>query len=249
MSTTTLRSTLAALILLVPIAGCGGEDDQTLHVLAASSLTDVFTELAATFEADHDGVDVQLSFGSSTDLAEQAADGAPGDVLATADQESMMLAEDAEVALNAKQFATNHLVIVTAPGNPEGIDSLADLAAVTWVRCADEVPCGRAATRLFEEAGIGQPSEPASLEEDARSTLDKVVAGEADAALVYASDSVAAGDRVTTVDVPEADRVASSYFIATLSQSEDPELADEFWAAVLLDEGQAALTDAGFGLP
>ncbi len=48
-------------------------------MLAASSLTDVFTELGEQFEADHDGVEVEFSFGSSTDLAEQAADGAPGD--------------------------------------------------------------------------------------------------------------------------------------------------------------------------
>lgn len=239
---------LLCVALLVPLAGCG-EEERTLRVLAASSLTDAFTDFAATFEADHPGVDVQLSFGSSTDLAEQAADGAPGDVLATADQESMAVAEDAGVARDSVRFATNHLVIVTPPGNPERIESLSDLAGLTWVRCADEVPCGRAATRLFEAAGIHDPPEPASLEEDARSTLDKVLAGEADAAIVYASDSAAAGDGVTTVEVPAADRAASSYFIAVLSQADEPELAEEFWDDVQLDHGRAALAEAGFGLP
>ena len=69
------------------LAACGGGDDeQTLTVLAAASLTETFTELAETFEDEHPGVDVELVFGSSTTLAEQAVDGAPGDVLATADE-------------------------------------------------------------------------------------------------------------------------------------------------------------------
>lgn len=240
---------LLCVALLAPFGGCGDGDERTLRVLAASSLTDAFTEFAARFEAAHPGVDVQLSFGSSTDLAEQAADGAPGDVLATADRDSMAVAEEAGVALDSVRFATNHLVIVTAPGNPQGIDSLTDLGEVTWVRCADEVPCGRAATQLFEAAGLSDPPKPASLEEDARSTLDKVLAGEADAAIVYASDGVAAGDGVTTVEVPAAEQAASTYLISVLRQSDHPGLAEEFWGDVLLDDGRAALAEAGFGLP
>jgi molybdate transport system substrate-binding protein len=53
----------------------------------------VFTELGERYEAEQDA-EVTFSFGSSTDLAEQAADGAPGDVLATADTTSMGIAEE-----------------------------------------------------------------------------------------------------------------------------------------------------------
>ena len=85
-------------VLLLALSGCGGEQqDDTITVLAAASLSDVFEELATEFEAAHEGASVTFSFGSSTDLAEQVAEGAPGDVLATADETSMSLAEDAEV--------------------------------------------------------------------------------------------------------------------------------------------------------
>ncbi|WP_210438601.1 molybdate ABC transporter substrate-binding protein [Nocardioides xinjiangensis] len=241
---------LLAIVLLVPLAACGGEGGAGAHgeltVLAAASLTDVFEELATPFESEH-GVDVRFSFGSSTDLAEQVADGAPGDVLATADEASMSLAEDAGAAREAVTFATNVLTIVVPEGNPAGIASLADLADATWVRCADEAPCGKVAQAVLEAEGV--TAEPVSLEEDVRATLDKVLSGEADAGLVYATDAVAAADDVDAVEIPGADEVPTSYLAATLEQSEHPELAADWLAWVTSEEGRTILHDAGFGTP
>ena len=203
-------SALAVLLVAGSLAACGSDDDGTdgdsgeaVSVLAAASLTDVFEELASGFEADHDGTTVTFSFGSSTDLAEQVADGAPGDVLATADETSMTLAEDAGVTGDIETFATNVLTIVTPADNPADIESLDDLEGTTWVRCTDEAPCGKVAATVLADNDI--TAEPASLEEDVRASFDKVVSGEADAGLVYATDAVAAGDAVTAVAIPGAD--------------------------------------------
>ncbi len=246
----------AVLPLLLPLTSCvvevprgdgsgdgAGGGGGELTVLAAASLTDVYDELAVDFEAIN-SVDVTFSFGSSNDLAGQAADGAPGDVLATADESSMQVAEDAGVTGDVESFATNVLVIVTPPDNPAGIESLDDLDGATWVRCADEAPCGRVAAAVLEANDVG--AAPASLEEDVRATLDKVISGEADAGLVYASDAVAAGDRVAAIEIPGADQQLTSYFIATLEQSEDADLAREWVDYVTSEDGRAALTEAGF---
>lgn len=252
---------LAVLVLLLPLAACGGGDDGEaaegggggggggrgeLTVLAAASLTDVFDELATPFAEEYDA-DVVFSFGSSTDLAEQVADGAPGDVLATADEASMQLAEDAGATGEVETFATNVLTIVVPKGNPAGIESLDDLADATWVRCSDEVPCGKVALAVLDANGV--TAEPVSLEEDVRATLDKVVSGEADAGLVYATDAVAAADDVDAVEIPGAEDELTSYFVATLEQSEDADLAADWVAWVTSEEGQAILGDAGFGSP
>lgn len=237
---------LAALVMV--LTGCGGSDeDDTLQVLAASSLTDVLTDLAATFEAEHEGVEVDLSFGSSTDLAEQAADGAPGDVLATADEASMQIAADAGAVAGHEAFATNVLVLVTPPDNPAGVESLDDLDGTSWVRCAEEAPCGRVATAVLDAEDVD--AEPVSLEEDARSTLDKVVSGEADAALVYASDAAAAGDAVRTIEIPGAEAHRATYFIGALDQAADQDLAEQLVDLVLAAEGRQVLAAAGFGAP
>lgn len=254
----TRRSPVALTVLAIAaatlLASCGGSSrtgggpdaDATLTVLAAASLTDVFDDLAPVFE-DRTGASVTFSYGSSTDLAEQAADGAPGDVLATADLTSMQVAQDAGATGTVTEFAGNVLVVVTPPGNPAGVGSLEDLDGTTWVRCADEVPCGRVALAVLEAAGVD--AEPASLEEDVRSTLDKVASGEAEAGLVYATDAVAAGAGVEAVTVPDAQDQPTTYAVAPLAQSDDPDLARAWVELLTSPEGRAALTRAGFTLP
>lgn len=246
-----------ALVLASPLAACssgssdtsssGSAGSETLTVLAASSLTEVYGTLATSFEASHAGVTVETSFGSSTDLAGQAGDGAPGDVLATADPTSMALAVDAGVVTSPQSFASNTLVLVVPPDNPGDISSLQDLDGTTWVRCADEVPCGRVALALLGDNKI--TAEPASLEDDVKSSLEKVTSGEADAALVYATDAQAAGSSVSEIDIPGAASEPTSYEVGALEQAASPTLAQDWIDLVLSDEGQQALQDAGFSSP
>lgn len=246
------RLSLLATTLLLPVGltACSnsGDDEQVLTVLAASSLTDVFAGLADDFEADHQGVEVEFSFGSSTTLAEQAVQGAPGDVLATADEVSMTVADDGGALAEAPVvFARNAMVLVVPADNPAGIESYADLAGSDWVRCADDVPCGRIALSLLD---ANQPvGDAASLEIDVKSVLARVTSGEADAGFVYATDAAAAGDAVTVIETPGAEVALTSYFVAALSQGDDEELAADWVALLTSAAGEAVLAGAGFELP
>lgn len=240
---------LVALALLLPLAGCGTDDDPTeITVLAAASLTESFTRLADEFEQQHDGVEVALAFDSSATLAEQAVGGAPADVLATADTATMDRAADA-LAADPEVFATNTLVLVTPADNPAGITSYDDLGSgdVTYVVCVDTAPCGKVAATLVDATGL--TAEPASLEVDVKAVLAKVTTGEADAGLVYATDAVAAGDDVLTFEIPGAAAAVTTYPIAPLEQSQEPDLARAFVDLVLSEAGQQVLHDAGFGAP
>ncbi len=106
----------------------------------------------------------------------------------------MQAAEDAGVTGEVVEFATNVMVIVTPADNPAGIESLDDLGRsdVGPLRRRGSLRAGRPGSARGQRV----TAEPASLEEDVRATLDKVVSGEADAGLVYAPDAVAAGDDV-----------------------------------------------------
>lgn len=253
-------SALAAVPLLLAtacggIGGIGGDGGDgadgdalsgTITVSAAASLTETFTELAEQFEAEHDGVTVDLVLDSSGTLADQAAEGAPGDVLATADLASMERAADAQ-AEEPEVFATNELVLVTPADNPADVSSLASLddASVTYVVCVETAPCGALSAEALEEAGVR--NEPASLEPDVRATLSKVVEDEADAGLVYRTDALAEGDAVQTFALPEP--LGTEYPITLLDQSGNPEVARAFIAFVLSEAGTQVLGDAGFGAP
>lgn len=248
------RATAAAALLgLLALTSCGGaagagSDGEagggtTLDVLAASSLTESFGALAEDFEADNPGVTVRLSFGSSSALAQQVTEGAPADVLATADLESMELAGDD--VTGPSEFATNELTLVTPADNPAGITSLADLADAQFVTCVESAPCGALAAELLETDEV--TAEPVSREADVKAVLAKVTSGEADAGFVYVTDAVAAGDDVTTVEVPGAADLPARYAIATVTASEHAELAQAWVDLVAGEAGQRTLADAGFG--
>ena len=253
MSTRALRVASAGLALALFVSsGCastGDADQRRLSVLAASSLTDAFSTLAARFERTY-GVDVRLSFAGSSSLAQQVVDGAPADVVATADQESMALVSDAGLAAtDPTLFATNTLVIVTPRDNPAGITTVRSLADpdVSVALCAPEVPCGRAAADVLRVDRV--QITPVTLEPDVRSVLAKVRLGEVDAGIVYVTDARSAGSEVRTVPLRNAATVVSRYPLAALRSASEPVLARQFVRLVLSPAGQQVLHREGFGTP
>lgn len=219
-----------------------------LVIFAAASLTAAFDEMAATFEDEHPGVDVQpIRYDGSSTLATQIIEGASVDVFASADEANMTKVTDAGLAAATDLFATNTLVVAVPEGNPAGVETLEDLAdgAVTVVLCAPEVPCGAASGRLLSEAGVAVT--PVSLEQNVTAVLTKVEADEADAGLVYATDVIGKGVE-SFVPAGAAD-VVNRYPIAALDDAPNPEVAAAFVAFVQSPAGQSILDSYGFGAP
>ena len=82
---------LVVAALLVAASGLAAAADLT--VSAAASLTNAFQEIGTAFEAANPGTKVQFNFAASGPLLQQIAKGAPVDVFASADQETMNQAE------------------------------------------------------------------------------------------------------------------------------------------------------------
>lgn len=254
---------LTAAVLIAGLAGCnattsgdgfGVATGGTVTVFAAASLTDVFGELEAEFEAVNPGVDVVISYGGSSALAAQLVEGAPAEIFAAASPATMAIVVDAGIAADPTIFATNELQIAVPAGNPGTVVGLADFArddAVIAI-CAAEVPCGAVASATFAAAGI-TPA-PDTLEQDVRAVLTKVVLGEVDAGLVYRTDVIAAGDTVDGIDLVSASDAASQkildaattdYPIVVLPTASSA--ATEFLKFVLGETGVRILAEAGFG--
>lgn len=239
---------LAAVLSACVLAGCSGTPAATgepkrVVVFAASSLVDSFELLSERFEQANPGTEVVVSFGGSTGLVQQLLQGAPADVLATADSETMALA--ASVAAEPVAFATNSLQLVVPLANPAEVRSIADLARpeLAIALCAPEVPCGAAAQRLLEAAGV--VAMPDTLEQHVRAVLTRVELGEADAGLVYRTDALGS-ERVEVIELPVAAAIGNTYQLAAVDGST---AGTPFIDYVLSAEGQSILEEAGFGRP
>jgi molybdate transport system substrate-binding protein len=224
-------------------------DGGTLIVYAAASLTDVFDRLGGQFRDEHPEIELSIGYGSSAGAARGIVEGAPGDVFASADEKQMQVVTDAGLALDPVVFTSNVLTIAVPKGNPAGVTGLADFARddLTLAVCAPQVPCGAAAERLFDLAGV--TAVPDTYEEDVRAALNKVELGEVDAALVYVTDVPTRPQWVEGIDVPEAERVVNRYPIAVLRDAPNPEAARAFVDLVLSEDGRRALADFGFRAP
>ena len=230
---------------------------QTVTVFAASSLTDAFTEVAATFEGMTAGVEVVLNFASSSILSAQLLQGAPADLFASADEVQLERVVAAGlVAAEPRVFALNLLTVIT----PEGSD-LADPVdlerpGTLVVLAAPEVPVGRYARELLSalEGGYGLGfaervlSNLASEEPNARQTAAKVALGEADAAIVYRTDTAGLAG-VRELPLPPGASPVAHYPIAPLNSGRSPKQAASFTDFLLSAQGQAILARHGFLAP
>ena len=257
---------LLACLAVGSLAACGGgsgggggeqSEDSTLTVLAASSLTDAFGELEGTFEEQNGGIDVSTSFAGSSELLAQIQQGAPADVFASADEAKMDTALEEGLVAEPEVFVRNRPVVIVPADNPAGIEELRDLAeADAQIVLAEEaVPIARYAEEVLDNADAEYGGDFAqrvrdklvSREANVRAAANRVALGEADATFVYVSDVTEdIRDRVRVVEIPEELNVVATYPIATIEESQNPELARAWVDLVLSDEGQRVLEKYNF---
>lgn len=243
-----------ALACVVALGGCANgaestEPSGTLTVFAAASLREAFDEIAREFEQENPPLDVVVNYGGSSALAEQIQQGARVDVFAAASEQPMNAIVEAELTSDPQVFATNTLQIAVPTGNPGGVRGLSDFARteLAIALCAVEVPCGEAAARVFDDAGVVPSID--TLEQDVKAVLTKVSLGEVDAGLVYRTDVIAAEDSVDGVDFEGSGTVVNRYPIATIAGNLNSIGAQRFIEWVLVGRGQGFLEEAGFGAP
>jgi molybdate transport system substrate-binding protein len=226
-----------------------------LLVSAAASLTNAFQEIGGQFERSHSGAKVTFNFAASDVLVKQIIQGAPVDVFASADQESMDRAVQENVIDRATRFnfAANRLVLVVPNDSKIVLKSIHDLKTKEVVRIAvgqpATVPAGRYAKRALDEAGLWEGLQGKFIyTQNVRQNLDYVARGEVDAGFVYSTDAAIVKDKVKVAfEVPTPEPVL--YPIAITRASRTPQFAREFVGFVKSEVGQKILQRFGFTKP
>ena len=226
-----------------------------IMVSAAASLTNAFKEIGQMYEAQNSGSKVLFNFGASGALLQQIAKGAPVDVFASADQETMDQAQKQALTIDKTRvdFVRNTLVMIVPTDSKLGFKALSDLAqpAVQHVAIGNpaSVPVGRYTRHALEAAKLWGMAETKMIAAtNVRQALDYVARGEVEAGFVYATDAALMKDKVrVALEVPLD--VTISYPIAITQASAHAEEAGRFIAFVRSAQGQGVLSKYGFQKP
>lgn len=242
-----------ALVLATGLSPAAHAADVT--VSAAASLTNAFQELAPLFEVANPGNKLQFNFAASGALLQQIDRGAPVDVFASADQETMNQAQAKGLVLAAQRrnFVSNALVVIVPNGSANMPTALGDLKQPGIQRVAiglpAGVPVGRYTKAVLEAAGIWGAIEPKMIgATNVRQALDYVARSEVDAGFVYATDAALMPDKVkVALTVPTKTPIL--YPVAPIVSSPNATFAMRFVEFLGTAPAQAVLARYGFGKP
>jgi len=220
----------------------------TLTISVSSSLAAAFGQIVASFHKANPRLKIRLNVGASSTLVAQIQSGAPSDLLAAVDLVSFdELVASGHVQVVPRVFARNSMQIAVKPKNPLNIKTLADLARVDVLSlCNRSAPCGAYAETVLRRAGVTIVESKISRGADARTTLNAVGIGDAQAAIVYVSDVLAAKKRVIGIAIPNRSNIKAMYGVAPIRGSKMSAAVDAFVSFLVSQSGQAILKSFGF---
>ncbi|MBX6751741.1 MAG: substrate-binding domain-containing protein [Micromonosporaceae bacterium] len=239
----------AALALLVSaaLAGCGGGGGSIpsgeLTIVASPSLTDAVTGMVHAYTTTYPAVQITTVFEPDSRIAERAAQSPPPDLIVAEDPDTL---RPAGITTEPVHVARGQIVLAVPPDNPLIVRGLADLARpeVRVARCDPAEPCGAVTDQVLAAAGVTVATP--QLEPDVRSALRRVTEGDADVALVYRSDAIAAQDEVIAIEVPESSVALADFVAAVPPAAPNPTVARMFLDYLASSPVRDALTRDGF---
>ncbi len=231
--------------------------EAALTIYAAASLTASFRELAAAYQVAT-GTAITLSFDSSATLEAQIEQGAPADILASADTVNTRKLVTANLAVGTPvTFAANELTIIVPATGTSAVAAPADLAktGVKIIAAGESVPITTYANQLIANLAR-EPGFPAdfatavaaniaSREDNVKAVVSKIELGEGDAGIVYATDAKGS-TRVKSVAVPADANVPATYAAVAVKGSKNAAAAQAFLAWLRGTDAQAILAAHGF---
>ena len=258
--------------LLLPMWGCSSTpatSEQTeVVVFAAASLESALTQIAQTYEAQHEDVKLTFTFDSSGTLKTQIEEGAVCDLFLSAAQKQMNQLDcqdttgantdglDFVYSDTRIDLLENQVVLAVPPENPGKINSFTDLASGDYLLCIgnDDVPVGAYSLEILDYLGYsleqledqGKVTYASNVSEVARQVKEGVV----DAGMVYATDASTYGLNVVDAATPEmCQQVIYPAAVMKSGQADCYDAAEDFLTYLYTNETAISVwKDVGFTL-
>ena len=244
--------TFGALALLgVCCVGCSQTSVRPLKVFAAVSTRDALQEIAQRFDSEN-GIPVELSLGSSADLARQIEQGAHADLFLSADENWADYLSDKGLVQYRTDLLTNELAVVMPAEGSLVVAKLEQLPEAGIQRLAlagPAVPAGRYAREALRTAGIMNSMEKRILNaQDVRGALTYVARGEADAGIVYVTDAVSDAKVRVALRIPATYHAAIRYPLTLIKLEADVPAARRLFDYLCTQGAREVFEKAGFGV-
>lgn len=258
--------------LLLPMWGCHSApttSEQTeVVVFAAASLESALTQIAQTYEAQHEDVKLTFTFDSSGTLKTQIEEGAVCDLFLSAAQKQMNQLDSQDTTgtnTDGLDFVysdtridllENQVVLAVPPENPGKINSFTDLVSGDYLLCIgnDDVPVGAYSLEILDYLGYsldqledqGKVTYASNVSEVARQVQEGVV----DAGMVYATDASTYGLNVVDAATPEmCQQVIYPAAVMKRGEADSYDAAEEFLTYLYTNEEAISVwKDVGFTL-
>lgn len=258
--------------LMLPMWGCSStpttSEQAEVVVFAAASLESALTQIAQTYEAQHEDVKLTFTFDSSGTLKTQIAEGAVCDLFLSAAQKQMNQLDSQDTTgtnTDGLDFVysdtridllENQVVLAVPLENPGKINSFSDLASGDYLLCIgnDDVPVGAYSLEILDYLGYsldqledqGKVTYASNVSEVARQVQEGVV----DAGMVYATDASTYGLNVVDAATPEmCQQVIYPAAVMKSGEADSYDAAEEFLTYLYTNEEAISVwKDVGFTL-
>ncbi len=255
-----LAKLLACVMLMVSlfVAGCGNNESASgepveLTILAAASLTDVCNEIKERYEAEHENVTLNFSYGGSGALQTQIEEGAPADIFIPAATTQMTALEEQGLVDSDSivPLLENQVVLVVPEESTAGITSFEDVATdrVTIIGLGEpgSVPVGQYAEEVFTSMGLlDEVKSKANYGLDARTVLSWVETSAVDCGVVYATDAYTTKHVKIVAVAPEGACKKIIYPAGIVKSCKNAEAAADFMTYLQTDETLDLFEEYGF---
>jgi len=195
-----------------------------LRIFAAGSLRPAFDRVVATSPRA-----LEISYANARDLAQRIAAGEPADVFASASEEHPRLLNDAVIADPGTRL------VIEVAGVPLG-----DYTRELFGRM-EQITSAGFARRAMANVVVEEQLVDA--------VADRLLAGDADAGVLYATDVAARAPRLRAIEVPGDAQVAATYVACVTTATSQRARAAAWVEGLVMPSTQAILRGAGFGPP
>jgi molybdate transport system substrate-binding protein len=221
----------------------GVDEGKSLFLYCGAGLRPPVSGAAEIFSREH-GVDVDCNYAGSGVILNQIQLTEKGDLFIPGDVSYIDRAESDGLVVSKDNVCYNIPVILVKKGNPKGIEGIEDLikpGIKLGLGNPEAIPVGRNTVKIFEKNGIEMEEVNKNLVFSAMTVNElgiQIKVGKVDAAIVWAGIAHQFADSADIVEIPNDKNVVSTVAIASLTCSEDEELAQEFVDFITSERGQ-----------